>query len=141
MEFSATVRDKAITSFNGELAWKLQDVLIAISELTDNGYAILGGDVWALMRKESGQVPLTQISRSEIAVGIIKGQDGADYVFNWHSDKKSSESWEDYVKRTKKETLSSIKKLNAEQVVADEFKDSIYYNLVYVDQKEFENLR
>lgn len=140
MTFSDSVRSKAIVSFNDELAWKLQDVFAAITELTGNIYAILGGDVWAITSNKSGHIPLTHINPTEIADGIIKGQDGQDYVFNWHSDRINSESWVDYVKRTKEETIIAIKKLNAEQIVADELKENIYYNLVYVDKNEYDKL-
>ncbi|MDP4248936.1 MAG: hypothetical protein Q8918_02375 [Bacteroidota bacterium] len=141
MIFSDSVRNKAIVSISNEFAWKLQDVYEAIKELTDNGYAILGGDVWAVMSKQSGNLPLTYISPSEIAVGIIRGRNGVDYVFNWYSNKIISETWEDFVKRAKEETITSIRKLNAEQVVADEFKENIYYNLVYTDQVGYAKLK
>jgi len=140
MIFSETVKSKAIVSFSNEFAWKLQDVFEAIEEITDNGYAILGGDVWAVSPKQSGNLPLTYINSSEITVGIIKGRNGINYVFNWFSNKIISETWEDYVKRTKEETITSIRKLNAEQVIAEEFKDNIYYNLVYTDQTGHANL-
>jgi len=140
MTFSDTVKNKAIVSFSNELAWKLEDVFAAITELTNNDHAILGGDVWAITSKQSGRIPLTHISPTEIAVGIIKGQNGQDYVFNWHSDRLNSETWIDYVKRTKEETITAIKKLNAEQIVADEFKENIYYNLVYADKNEYDKL-
>jgi hypothetical protein len=140
MTFSESVRSKAIISFNDELAWKLSDVTKAITELIANGYAILGGDVWAVASLQAEQIPLTHISAKEIAVGIIKGQDGKDYVFNWHSNKVQSESWTDYVKRTGEESLAAIKKLNAESIVADEFKAHIYYNLVYANESEYSKL-
>jgi hypothetical protein len=137
MTFSESVRNKAIISSNNELAWKRRDVGEAITELIDNGYAILGGDVWAITSRQKGHTPLSHINSREIAVGIIKGQDGRDYVFDWHSDKVQSESWADYVKRTGDETFAAIEKLNAESVVDDEFKSNIYYNLVYVDERQF----
>lgn len=140
MTFSESVRNKAIISSNNELAWKRRDVGEAITELIDNGCAILGGDVWALTSRQNMHTPLTHINSREIAVGIIKGQDGRDYVFDWHSDKVQSESWTDYVKRTGEEAFAAIEKLNAESVVADEFKSHIYYNLVYVDERQFAEL-
>ena len=141
MIFSDKTKAKAIKSLNEELAWKREDVFAAINELSDNGYAILGGDVWALTTKQVGQYPLTYIDPTHVVVGIIKGQDGVDYVFNWHSEKGGSESWNEFVKRSKEETIASVANLNAEATVADEFKSNIYYNLVYVDKFEFKNLR
>jgi hypothetical protein len=87
MPFSDNTKAKAIKSLNEALAWKKEDVFVAIYELSDNGYAILGGDVWALTTKQVGQYPLTYIDPTHVVVGIIKGQDGVDYVFNWPSEK------------------------------------------------------
>jgi hypothetical protein len=39
----------------------------------------------------------------------------------------------------KEVTLSATKKLDAEHVVADEFKENIYYNLVYADKTEYDS--
>ncbi|HLY70029.1 MAG TPA: hypothetical protein VKR53_09880 [Puia sp.] len=133
--FSDALRNKAISSFDDELAWKLDDIFDAIDEIINSGYAILGGDAWAIVSTQSEHIPLTYINPNEIAIGIIRGGDNIDYVFNWHCDKKKSEGWEDYLKRTKDESIKSIKKLNTEQLVADEFKDSIYYNLVYINEE------
>ena len=61
-------------------------------------------------------------------------------MFNWNIEKGGSESWDDFVKRSKKEAIASIGNLSAEATVADEFKSSIYYNLSYVDEVEYNNL-
>ena len=139
MIFADKILNVAISSPYGELAWKREYVFQAIDELVDNGYAILGGDVWAVVTKEL--TTLTQIDSERIAVGIIKGKDGKDYVFNWHSEKKANESWEAYVVRTKMETIAAIEKMDAENTVAKEFENCIYYNLVYSDKIEFEKLQ
>jgi hypothetical protein len=141
MKFSDKILQRAIESLNGELAWKRNDVLRAINELTDNKYAILGGDVWAIVANELSLTRLTQIDSEKIAVGIIKGKDGQDYVFNWYSNKGQNETWDEYVKRSKKETIDSIDKMNAEESVSEELSDSIFYNLVFADKEEFEKLR
>lgn len=138
MKFSDEIVSKAINSINNELAWKKEHVFQAIDELVNCNVAILGGDVWAVVKNHASS--LTKIDSGNIAVGIIKGKDGQDYVYNWHSDKKSSESWKEYVLRTKNESIESINKMNAEQIVADEFKNSIYYNLVFIDEAGYETL-
>ncbi|GAB3525991.1 hypothetical protein GCM10027443_00750 [Pontibacter brevis] len=140
MKFSDQLKSKAIDSFQGELAWKKEDVAQAINELTDNGYAILGGDVWAVVKKQNNVFSLTSIDPENIAVGIIKGRDGKDYVFNWHSDRRSNEGWGDYVERSKNESMQIIDKMNAEETVAQELQDSIFYNLVFANEVEYRDL-
>ena len=141
MKFSDKVLNVAITSPYGELAWKREHVFQAIDELIDNGYAILGGDVWAVVTKDLNLTTLTQIDSERIAVGIIKGKDGKDCVYNWYSEKKPNENWDAYIVRTKIETKDSIEKMDAENSVAKELENCIYYNLVYSDKIEFEKLK
>ena len=84
---------------------------------------------------------LTTIDYANIAVGVIRGKDGQKYVYNWYFDKQPNETWEEYVLRAKTETINAINKMDAENSVAEEFKNSIYYNLVYEEQTEFEKLK
>lgn len=141
MEFSDKILERAIESFNGELAWRRNDVIHAIKELIENNYAILGGDVWSVVGCESSLPKLTQIDSEKIGVGIIKGKEGQDYVFNWYSVKEQTESWDEYVIRSKKETIDSINQMNAEEYVQKELIDTIFYNLVYANEFEFNKLR
>jgi hypothetical protein len=141
MKFSDKTIDKAIKSLGNELAWKKEDVFQAIDELIENKCAILGGDVWAVVKNNINLSKLTQVDAENIAIGIIRGKDGQDYVYNWYSNKRQGESWDEYVLRSKIETIESINKMNAEQTVAEEFKNFIYYNLVFADNIEFENLK
>jgi hypothetical protein len=139
MKFSEKILNKAILSVYNELAWKKDDIFLAINELIENNIAILGGDVWGILKKQDIPI-LTRIQHERIAVGIIKGKDGHDYVYNWHSEKRSAESWEEFVQRSKNESIRAITEMNAESTVADEFRNSIYYNLVFANQTEYNNL-
>ncbi|MFA7285607.1 MAG: hypothetical protein WC011_02050 [Candidatus Paceibacterota bacterium] len=141
MRFSNIILNKAIkSSADSNLAWKKEDIFSAIDEVTANGYAILGGDVWAIIKKSSSELVLTDVDPENIAVGIIKGKDGKDDVFNWYSDKKEVESWEEYVNRSKQETIEAIESMKAEESVSKEFQDAIYYNLVFANKTEYNNL-
>lgn len=140
MKFTEKVLNKAIRALNGELAWKKEDVFQAIDELIENEVAILGGDVWAIRNSSKEISPLIELEAENIAVGIIKAKDGESYVFNWHSNKSVSEDWEEYVLKSKRETIDAINKMKTEETVAEEFTDSIYYNLVFASKTEFENL-
>ena len=140
MEFTEKVLNTAIKALNGELAWKKENVFQAIDELIENKVAILGGDVWAVKMNNKEISPLIELEAEIIAVGIIKTKDGESYVFNWHSNKSVSENWEEYVLKSRRETIDAINKMKTEDTVAEEFKDSIYYNLVFASETEFENL-
>ena len=73
MLFSEKTQTRAIKSLSEELAWKKEDVFAAIDELSHNGYAILGGDVWALTTKRVGQYPLAYIDPTHVVLGMISG--------------------------------------------------------------------
>ncbi len=141
MKFSDQILKNAIVSVDNEFAWKKEYAIQAIIELTENNIAILGGDVWAVTENLHKQSILTQIDKTNFAIGIIKGKDGLDYVFEWHSTKNLYESWEAYVLRSKNESMESINQMNAEEMVVKKYKNLIYYNLVYANQIEYENLK
>lgn len=140
MNFSDQLKSKAIESFQGELAWKKEDVAQAMVELAGNGYAILGGDVWVVVKNQSNVPRLASIDSENIAVGIIKGREGQDCVFSWNSDRRHGEAWDEYVLRSKHESIEIINKVNVEETVAQEFHDLIFYNLVFANEAEYQSL-
>ncbi|MDF2159065.1 Imm40 family immunity protein [Algoriphagus sp. CAU 1675] len=141
MQFSKDTIQNSIQSTSGEYAWRKSDVLKAINELADNDCAILGGDVWLLKNVyENNQAPLAQISQDNIVIGVIECKDGTTGVFNWYSNKTPKENWSDYVRRSMNETEDAIRKLRTENQVKEEYRDRIFYNLVYCNEKEFEEL-
>lgn len=140
MEFSKSIVDKAIVGLGDELAWRRADVIYAIDELVEKGFAILGGDVWAVAKENPNLTKMTRIDDERIVVGIIKGKNGLDWILNWHSEMKKGESWDEYVLRSKRETLDAINRMDAENVVIEEFADSIFYNLVFADKEGYEEL-
>ena len=144
MKFSAEVLSHGISSASGELAWKREYVFRAIDELIENEFAILGGEVWALVEEnefESKIPPLTRIDSKTYALGAIDCKDGETSVFGWETEKELSETWDQYLLRTKKETILSIEELNVENEVVLKYKNSIYYHLIYANKKKFKNIR
>lgn len=140
MEFSEFLKSKAIVSSSGEYAWKLDNIFEAVEELANANFAILGGEVWA-MTKEHFDLPLLmRINQDEIVIGMIPGKNGESYIFNWHSDKERSEDWQSFVRRSKAETLDTLKNMNAEELVDETLKDSLFYNLTFVSEEEYKNL-
>ena len=141
MKFTESLKRKAIESLNGELAWKKQDIFSAIDELIENGNAILGGDVWAVLTEfNRSENILTRIEPHQIAVGLIKDKNNETNVFNWYTNRMENESWTDYMNRTKEESIKAIEILNAEKTTKTKYRNSIFYNLVFCNENEFEKL-
>ena len=132
--------EKAIQSESGHLAWKREDIFIVIDELIKNDYAILGGDVWAIQTNKDS-LHNKKLVYSQISVGIIKGIDNNEMVFNWYSNRLENEQWKDFIKRSGQNSKDYIIKANVENLVHEMYHQNIAYNLVYVDLKEFEKLR
>ena len=139
VEFSRVTTAKAVTAANGELAWNKDDVASPIAELIAANFAVLGGEVWLAVRKAEIP-PLTQLNDKRFILGLIKGKDGKDYVFHWDCEKKANETWSEYVKRSGQEALSHIREMNVEDFVSLELAGAVYYNLTYINEKEWGEL-
>ena len=139
MTFTDAAKAKAVTAANGELAWNKDDVASAIAELIAANFAVLGGEVWLAVRKAEIP-PLTQLNDKRFILGLIKGKDGKDYVFYWDCEKKADETWSEYVRRSGQEALSHIRKMNVEDFVSPELAGAVYYNLTYINEKEWADL-
>jgi uncharacterized protein (DUF2164 family) len=135
MTFTDAAKAKAVTAANGELAWNKDDVASAIAELVAANFAVLGGEVWLAVRKAEIP-PLTQLNDKRFILGLIKGKDGKDYVFHWDCDKKATETWSEYVRRSAEEALSHIQEMNVEDFVSPELAGGIYYNLTYTSEEQ-----
>jgi len=107
--------------------------------LSAANYAVLGGEVW-LAVEQTEIPPLFRLDDRRLILGLIRGRDGKDYVFHWDSEKKADESWSEYVRRSAEEALTHIRKMNVEDFVAAELAGSVYYNLTYINEKEWDDL-
>jgi hypothetical protein len=84
----------AVALVNGEeAAWPQKDCLEAIEWLTENGYAILGFELWLI---RNGRVSTAISTKSGPAI----------YVFS--CDPTKGEIWEDYVQRSAREVARHI---------------------------------
>jgi hypothetical protein len=135
MRFSGKVAAKAVEAANGELAWNKDDVRGAIAESAAANHAVLGGEVWLAVR-QAEVPPLTQLEDKRLILGLVKGKDGKDYVFHWDCDKKATETWSEYVRRSAEEALSHIQEINVEDFVSPELAGGIFYNLTYTSEEE-----
>ena len=122
------VDDNAFEAPNGELAWLASYVFVAIETIRQDNLAILGGEVWVVINGAVRAMPPLA--------------DGGTAVIAWNTNKPASnESWREFVDRAAKETVLAIKKISAEETVAREVRDKVYYNLCYVSEAEYKELR
>lgn len=89
-----------------DLAWKWEDIHHVIEFLTQNGFAILGGDVY-----------------------IIKNNQKEATYDSWYIDKEPGKSWSDYVDECKKVTIDYINKYHAKNG------DNYCYSLIYTNNQ------
>ena len=122
---------KAFRASNGELAWAKPDAVEAATALAAHGMAILGGEVWSI--QEGGRWQ-----------GLIPQTDGSpDSVYHWELEpqKADSESWQTFCDRATRYAVSALESLNAERDVIPELRHRIRFNLTYVSQQEYQNLK
>jgi hypothetical protein len=61
-------------------------------------------------------------------------------TIHWDCEKKADETWSEYVRRSGQEALSHIRKMNVEDFVSPELAGAVYYNLTYINEKEWADL-
>ena len=126
MTLPEKARETIFHTSGEEYAWKRADIAEVVESLTEENYAILGGEAWLV---ENGAI-----------WGMLPLRSGGTAVFAWDSDKQTSETWNQFVRRAAEETLSWIEKLNAEDDVPIEKREFVCYNLTYVTEKEYSEL-
>ncbi len=120
---------KAFHSGNGELAWNREDVREVIALLRDQGFAILGGEVWFVRTGErlySGLVP----------------QRGSDRpgVYSWTGEREPGEAWDTFVGRSASQSLDAVERMPAPDDLPHDLPGTILYNLTWVDEAELAQL-
>ena len=123
-----TILQTAFKYGNEEYAWLKKDVAEALTALSENGYAMLGGELWI-------------VKYSKI-YGLLPCKDGSSGCFHWNTqEKQPNESWSEYCGRTATESLELISGLNVESCVLPELIDYVYYNLCFVTESEYAELK
>jgi hypothetical protein len=124
---SEQIKATAFHSQGDEYAWQRPHIASAIEALTDQGYAILGGEVW--------------IVEGDDILAMPPLRSGGSAVIGWDTaDKDIGESWNQFVERTAKESLVAIDSLNAENEVLPEVAPKVFYNLTFVTEQEYAEL-
>ena len=111
-----------------EYSWLKKDVAEALTALSENGYAILGGEAWIVKYRK--------------IYGLLPCKDGSSGCFHWDTQEKQlNESWSEFCGHTAAESLESIRGFDAESYVLTELIDYIYYNLCFVTESEYAELK
>jgi hypothetical protein len=122
------IKTNAFYSHTDEYAWQRSHIANAIRALANHGYSILGGEVWIV---ENGKI---------LAAPLLLS--GKNAVIGWITkEKEKMETWEQFAQRTAKESLASIESLNAEEEIMPELRSKVYYNLSFVDEREYSETR
>jgi hypothetical protein len=122
VKFTRELEAAAFRTSGGEYAWRKTDALRAARALADAGYAILGGELWLVRGSE--------------VCGVLPQHSGPSAVYHWKSERKSSESWPDFVARAQSESASAIDALPPDGEVNAPSGAEVYYNLTWVSEQE-----
>ena len=115
----------AFTARNGELAWRRGDIEDALTSLTADARAILGGEVWLITGTDSWD-------------GLIPQRDGSPPgVYSWETAARTAtESWSAYCQRTASESIAAVRAIRVEQETLPELVDRVRFNVTSVAEPE-----
>ncbi|MGI8544383.1 MAG: Imm40 family immunity protein [Aridibacter sp.] len=123
MNLPEQARETIFHTSGEEYAWKRDDIADVVEALTEENYAILGGEAWTI---ENG-----------IICPTLPLPSGGTAIFAWDTDKRVSETWEQFVRRAAEETISLINKYDTEDELPPEKSEFVCYNLTYVTESEY----
>jgi hypothetical protein len=107
---------------NGEeAAWKQRDCLTAIDWFSQNGYAVLGFELWV-------------VRDGRISTAISRKSGPAIYISN--CDPLKGETWEDYVQRSAREVADRISAFCWPEDSLEPPRPA-YFNLTWADREWF----
>jgi hypothetical protein len=117
MLFPADLEESAHRTSSGEYAWRRDDALRAVACLTASGCAVLGGELWLVEGAAVwGSLPLTA---------------GGTAVFHWEAVRNATETWSEFVTRSRAEALDAIADLPAPDEVKLPAEAVVFYNLTW----------
>ncbi len=141
---SNNIKGCALSIPNGEFAWNYDNIFMAIDEIIDNGYGILGGEIWAI-EKSFSQSSISAFSNGEYngqkvlitSFLPIKGKK-LTAVASWNVDKKTDENWKDFVSRSREQNITELKKLHDRlSNELDQAKiplQNLFFNLIFISE-------
>jgi hypothetical protein len=121
---SDTVASGAYRALDGEYAWRRADLPGVVQDLVERRLALMGGEVWVV--------------EGSLFCSLSPRKDGGWTVLAWNGPlREQGETWEHYTRRCAEETLRAIHELNAEEAVAPEASDNLYYHIRCAGEHEY----
>ncbi len=109
-----TIVTKAFISKDGEIAWRKEDIPDAIKNIVENNFVIIGGEIWIVYEDKIKELYWLSLSTEE---------------------RKSYESWLDFIKRTEQEYINWLDRLDNEIGKSDNGK--VYYLVEFIDEESY----
>ena len=128
MNLPPQVIQKAHCSQNGELSWQKQDIVEALHAIAKANFAILGGEVWLIL-KDGG------------IYGLLPLKNGTPGFYGWDIARLTNEAWASYVSRSESESVAFVTGYPNVEEVEMPSGSEIYYNVVWCEENEFERIR
>lgn len=122
------VRD-AYQESNGEFGWTRAQIPLVVELLRRQGLGILGGELWWIR----DGIPRWR--------GSIPQREGPPAVYCWVTDRLTGEPWPHFVERGAVDALAAVERWPAPDDLPADLSGRILYNLTWVSEDEFKQLR
>lgn len=126
--FSPDVERRAFRASNGEFGWNRDDARLVVQILAQHRQAILGGELW--------WVPPCATEWD----GSIPQRVGPPGVYAWETTRQAEETWDAFVARCAKDSLSAIDRWPGVDDLPLDLEGRVLYNLTWVSEIEFQRM-
>jgi len=117
----------AFQADNGEFGWTRAQIPQVVNILRSYEMAILGGELWWVKDGSTGW-------------DLIPQRNGQRAVYTWAGDRRSAESWLDFVERGAVDALAHAERWPAERDLPRNLEGRILCNLTWVSQVAYDQL-
>ncbi len=124
--FPAELEREAFRS-NDEFGWTRAQIPVAVKTLIDQRRAILGGELWWVCEGAWS--------------GLIPQRTGPPAVYPWTTERLPGEPWPEFIERAAADTIAAVKRWPSPDDLPRDLEGQILYNITWVSESEFENLR
>ena len=128
MDLPPQIIQKAHSSPNGELSWRKQHIVEALHSIAKANCAILGGEVWLIL-KDGG------------IYGLLPQKNGMPGFYGWDIARLVNEPWASYVSRSELESVAFVTGYPNEEEIEMPSGSELYYNIAWCDENEYERIR
>ncbi len=127
--FPPELEQDAFRADNGEFGWTRAQIPLVVETLRRNGLGILGGELWWVRPGTTG------------LHGSIPQRRGAPGVYTWETKRRPGELWSNFVERGAVDCTAAVERWPDLRDLPPNLPGRILYNLTWVSEAEYENLR